>query len=206
MKKHIALLAFGSLLLGLTACKEPTINEGILPLYEPTTLDPDGGTWRTVVLKSAAEVGVAQPESITSAAYQRELNEIKEGVLGLNPEQLEAVNYWAVGGVLRWNQIARQLVAKYNVTSGTDPVTGQVAATDPTAPVINAPAAARLYALLSVAQYDALVVAWRAKYQYGRPALARQDVITRVPVADVPSYPSEDAAVAEVSCRRKPPI
>lgn len=201
MRTYIFLTVFGSLSLWLTACKEPTIDEGILPLYEPATVDPDGGTWRTIVLKSAAEVIVPQPAAVTSVAYQQELNEIREGVLGLNPEQLEAVNYWAVGGVLRWNQIARQLVAKYNVASGPNSITGQSVPADPTNPIINAPAAARLYALLSVAQYDALVVAWRAKYQYNRPALAQQDVVTRVPVADVPSYPSEDAAVAEASCR-----
>ena len=198
MKKH---LPFLFLLLALAGCKEPVIDEGILPFNEPATVDADGGKWRTVVLKSAADVGVPTPAAITSDAYQRELTEVKNGLLGVNPEQNTAVTYWAGGGVLRWNQIARQLVAKYNVAPEYDNATGQFAPFDALNPSANPPFAARVYALLSVAQYDALVVAWRAKYQYNRPALSHQDVLARVPVADVPSYPSEDAAIAEASCQ-----
>ncbi|MFD2570941.1 phosphatase PAP2 family protein [Spirosoma soli] len=185
----------------LPGCKEQTISEGVLPLREPATADPNGGNWRTIVLKSAAEISVPQPASITSDEYQRELTAVKTGVQGLTPEQLTAVSYWADGGVLRWNQIARQLVAKYNISPDNAQQPGQYQAYDANNPFANPPYAARVYALLSVAQYDALVVAWRAKYQYNRPSLARQDVATQVPVADVPSYPSEDAAIAEASCR-----
>ena len=152
------------------------------------------------MLKSAAEVTIPQPDAITSDAYQRELTEVKNGLLSANPEQNTAVNYWAVGGVIRWNQIARQLVAKYNVAPAYG-ATGQSLPYDATNPSASQPYAARVLALLSVAQYDALVVAWRAKYQYNRTALARQGLITRVPVLDVPSYPSEDAAIAEASCQ-----
>ena len=175
----------------MAACKEPLIDEGILPFTEPATLDPTGGTWRTVVLKSASDISVPQPQPITSDAYKAELTQAKNNALSLTPEQNTAIDFWAIGGVLRWNQIARQLVAKYN----TNP-TGAFDAANPTA---NTPFAARLFALLSVAQYDALVVAWRAKYQYNRPSLEDQGVITRVPIANVPSYPSEDAVIAEAS-------
>ncbi len=185
----------------VSACKEQVIDEGILPITLPATTDADGGTWRTIVLKSAAEVSVPQPASSTSAAYQSEFTKVKSDVEGLAPEQITALSYWAVGGVLRWNQIARQLMAKYNTGPGYDNVTGQVATGDTTNPFANSPNAARLYTLLSVAQYDALVVTWRAKYQYNRPSLIKQGVAARVPVLDVPSYPSEDAAVAEASCQ-----
>lgn len=187
-------------LLWLAGCREQVIDEGIQPFYEPATTDADGGNWRTVILRSAAEVGVPPPAAITSDVYKRELTEVQNGLLSSTPEQNTAVNYWAVGGVLRWNQIARQLLAKYNV----DPVnsaTGQAIPFDVTKPSANQPFAARALAYLSVAQYDALVVAWRAKYQYNRPSLTQQGVFTPVPVLDVPSYPSEDAAVAEASCQ-----
>ncbi len=179
-------------LLCLASCKEDNIIEGILPLRDPGTSDPDGGNWRTIVLKSASEIIVPQPAAVTSSEYQSELAVIKNGVLGLQPEQLTAISYWADGGILRWNQIARQLVSKYNVDPNASDFTGQYT---------NAPYAARVYALLSAAQYDALVVAWRAKYQYNRPSLAQQGVNPQVPVADVPSYPSEDAVIAEASYR-----
>ena len=187
--------------LWLGGCKEPIINEGIQPLTEPATTDADGGNWRTVTLKSGADIAVPQPAAITSDAYKKELADVKNGLLATNPEQNTAVNYWAAGGVHRWNQIARQLVAKYNVAPPYDDATGTFALFDANNPFTSAPNAARLYALLSVAQYDALVVAWRAKYQYNRPSLTNQGVNGLVPVLDVPSYPSEDAAVAEVSVR-----
>ncbi len=186
---------------GLTGCKENTISEGVLPYFEPATTDADGGTWRTVLLSSAGSITVPTPTAITSDAYQTELTSVKNGMLTSTPEQNTAVNYWGQGGVVRWNQIARQLVAKYNTAPVYNDVTGQYLATDPNAPVASLPFATRLYALLSAAQYDALVVAWRAKYQYNRPSLNRQNIITRVPVADVPSYPSEGAAIAEASAQ-----
>ncbi|QJD81290.1 PA-phosphatase [Spirosoma rhododendri] len=186
---------------GLTGCKENTISEGVLPYFEPATNDADGGTWRTVLLSSAATITVSAPTAITSDAYQTELTSVKNGLLTSTPAQNTAVNYWGQGGVVRWNQIARQLVAKYNTAPIFNDATGQYLATDPNAPVASLPFATRLYALLGAAQYDALVVAWRAKYQYNRPSLNRQGLVTRVPVADVPSYPSEGAAIAETSAQ-----
>lgn len=199
MKKINLFIALSGLLLWLVACKEPVIDEGIPPITAPATVDADGGNWRTAVLRSAADISVPQPEAVTSAAYQGELATAKNGVGGVTPEQNVAISYWAIGGVLRWNQIARQLMAKYNAGPGYDNVLGQIATGDTTNSFANSPNAARLYAMLSVAQYDALVVTWRAKYQYNRPSLAKQGVEARVPLLDVPSYPSEDAAVAEAS-------
>ncbi len=186
---------------GLTGCKENTISEGVLPYFEPSTTDPDGGTWRTVLLSSVSTITVPAPTAITSDAYQAELTSVKNGILTSTPDQNTAVNYWGQGGVVRWNQIARQLVAKYNTAPVYNDATGQYLTVDPNAPVASLPFATRLYALLSAAQYDALVVAWRAKYQYNRPSLNRQNIVTRVPVADVPSYPSEGAAIAEASAQ-----
>ncbi|GAB3950705.1 hypothetical protein GCM10028805_29290 [Spirosoma harenae] len=190
-----------ALLMWIVGCKEPTIDEGLQPFIVPTSVDADGGNWRTIVLKSTADVSVPQPMAITSSDYQKELTDVKNGVASATPEQNTAVNYWAYGAVLRWNQIARQLVAKYNIPAGYDYVTGQNTPTESANLFAGSPYAARIYALLSVAQYDAMVVAWRAKYQYNRPSLENQGVISRVPVLNVPSYPSEDAAIAEVSCQ-----
>ena len=200
MKTLLSLIFLSSLLLGVVACKEPTIDEGILPFVPAATVDADGGTWRTIVLQSAGDINVPQPTAITSAEYQQELTTIKNGLLSLNPDQNTAVTYWADGGIRRWNQIARQLVAKYNqFPNYLTPTIGQLSSTDPANPKASPSFAARVYALLSVAQYDALVVAWRAKYQYNRPSLETQGVIARMPILNVPSYPSEDAAIAEAS-------
>ncbi|QKZ11130.1 PA-phosphatase [Spirosoma sp. KUDC1026] len=191
MKNYKQIVFVCALALSLAGCKEPAINEGILPLYEPATVDAGGGNWQTIVLTSGAEVSVPAPLAVTSTSYQNELAELKNTLYSIDPAKSTSVNYWGTGGVVRWNQIARLLVSKYNLAPTYNSPTSQ----------FSDPQAARLFALLSVAQYDALVVAWRAKYQYNRPSILRQDVTPRIPIADVPSYPSEDAAIAEVSCR-----
>lgn len=198
MKKYLSILFLLTL---AAACKESVIDEGVLPFVTPASTDANGGSWRTVVLSSASDVTIPAPAAITSDAYKAELSAVKNGLLSATPEQNTAVNYWAGGGVLRWNQIARLLVAKYNVAPEYNEATGTFAPFDATNPFANPPYAARLYALLSVAQYDALVVAWRAKFQYNRPSLEEQGVLAGVPVLNVPSYPSEDAAIAEASCQ-----
>jgi len=57
---------------------------------------------------------------------------------------------------------------------------------------------ARLMALLHIAMHDAAVATWDAKFAYKRRAPSRvsSDVRTIVPVGDLPSYPSEHAAIA----------
>jgi membrane-associated phospholipid phosphatase len=58
--------------------------------------------------------------------------------------------------------------------------------------------AARIMSLLHVAMHDAIVASWDAKYAYTRrsPAQASARIRALVPLGDVPSYPSEHAAVA----------
>lgn len=201
MKTFFSSILLSIVLVWAAGCKEPTIDEGILPVTVPTSVDADGGTWRTIILKSSADVVVPAPTAASSDAYKKELADLKNNLLASTPEQNTAVNFWAVGAVLRWNQIARQLVAKYNLAPGYDYATGQVTPAEVANPYAGAPYAARVYALLSAAQYDALVVTWRAKYQYNRPSLEQQGVIARIPILEVPSYPSEDAAIAETSCQ-----
>ena len=61
----------------------------------------------------------------------------------------------------------------------------------------NPPYAARAYAYVSAAQYDALVTAYHFKNLYNRPApYTLAGIQALVPKSALPSYPSEDAVVA----------
>ena len=78
--------------------------------------------------------------------------------------------------MLRWNQILRELVARYNLPpaprdNGTYvfPDANNPFA-DPAFPFANPPYAARAYSYVAVAQFEALKVAWSYKYQYNRPS------------------------------------
>ncbi len=178
----------------------------IAPL-SPSQIDINAGDWKTVLLTGPTEFPVAAPAAITTPGYIAELNEIKALQNSITPEQQAKINYWNAGSTLRWNELMRELVAKYNLppyqnADGTYPFPN---ANNPFAyplfPFANPPYAARAYAYVSAAQYDALVAAWYYKRLYNRPAPYKTDVaiVPRVTPTALPSYPSEDAVLAGVA-------
>ena len=193
--------------LGLLSCdKAITQTEELLPLTASST-DATAGTWKMIVMTSATQVAVPAPTAVTSDAYKAELAAIKTAQQTITPAQSERIGYWAGGGVLRWNQIVRGLVARYNLPPAPRDDGTYVFPDannpfgDPAFPFANPPYAARAYSYIAVAQYEALKAAWAYKYQYNRlsPAKADADIRALVPISDLPSYPSEDAVLAGVT-------
>lgn len=176
------------------------------PALQPSNIDLNAGTWKPVLLTGPAEFAVAVPSATNTPDYIAQINEIKSWQAKLTDEEKNMVKYWSAGAVFRWNEIMRQLVAKYNLPpyqnpDGTYPAPS---AANPLAypyfPFANPPYAARAYAYFSAAQYDALVAAWHYKTLYNRVAPYKVDstVKTLIQKSDLPSYPSEDAVVAGV--------
>ncbi len=180
------------------------------PVFEPyaeTNLDANAGNWKTYVLASGGDVAVPAPTETGSAAYLAELADLKSKMAGASEEQKDLARQWGGNGVLQWQAIARELAARYNVppnynADGTYPLPD---ATNPLAyprfPFANPPYASRAFALLAVAQYDALVATWKYKFQYNRLAPYKNDasIQSLIPGNDLPSYPSEDAVIAAAS-------
>ncbi|WP_435353684.1 phosphatase PAP2 family protein [Emticicia sp. SJ17W-69] len=206
--KIFASLFFIAGLAGVIISCDKTVAEPIKEAYTPASLDENAGTWKTYVLASPTDVVVAAPKAATDAAYLKELDSLKNKILpAVSSTNKDAVAYWGAGAVYRWNEIARELAARYNIppasnAEGKYPVpdaTNPLA--DPKFPFANPPYTARALAYLSVAQYDALVSAWNYKYKYNRKAPSKNDasISALLPVTDLPSYPSEDAVVAAAS-------
>ena len=173
----------------------------------PAKTDLNAGTWKTILLTGPAEFAVAAPVATTTPDYVAQINEIKTWQADLTAEEKRIVKYWSAGAVLRWNEIMRELVAKHNLppyqnADGTYPIPS---ASNPLAypqfPFANPPYAARAYAYVSAAQYDALVAAYHYKKLYNRAAPYTVDATINVliPKSDLPSYPSEDAVVIGAS-------
>ncbi|MCY7357734.1 MAG: phosphatase PAP2 family protein [Rudanella sp.] len=189
----------------LVGC-DKTIDEAQRVAYVPASLDDKAGTWKTY-LATPTGVTLAAPLSTTSAEYAAELANLKSVSTSPSREQQEAVVYWGAGAAYRWNEIARELAARYNLApaanaAGVYPVPNAADPTaDPKFPFANPPYTARMLAHLSVAQYDALVAAWTFKYTYKRTAPSKVDATVRaaLPVSALPTYPSEDAVVAAAS-------
>jgi len=173
----------------------------------PTSSDAAAGSWRMIVVSGPGDFPVAAPAAVGSAAYSAELASIKTAQASLTDAQRASIDYWSAGGVMRWNQILRELVARYNLPpaprdNGTFvfPDANNPFA-DPAFPFANPPYAARAYSYVTVAQFEALKVAWSYKHQYNRPSPSRVDsgIRTLMPTTDLPAYPSEDAVLSGVS-------
>jgi hypothetical protein len=178
-----------------------------LPPANPASTDASAGSWRMIVVAGPGQFPVAPPAPTSSDTYQAELDAIKTGQANITVAQRQSIDYWSGGGVLRWNQIMRELVARYNLPpaprddgSYVFPDANNPFA-DPQFPFANPPYAVRAYSYVAVAQFEALKVAWSYKYQYNRPVPHRVDSSIRalMPASELPAYPSEDAVVSGVS-------
>lgn len=206
--KKITLLYVAFALVVLHSCsKDITESNQQFPALQPANTDINGGAWLPILLTGPAEFAVAAPIATTAPDYIAQVNEIKSFQANITKEEKRSVNYWSAGAILRWNEIMRELVALHNLppyqnADGTYPFPS---ANNPLAypqfPFANPPYAARAYAYVAAAQYDALVAAWHYKKLYNRAAPYTVDptVNALIPKSDLPSYPSEDAAVIGVT-------
>ena len=177
------------------------------PQLNPTNSDAMAGNWRPILLSAPNEFSLDAPLSTTSSAFLREINEIKSYQATITKEQERIINYWSVGGVLRWNEIMRTLVAKHNRppyqnADGSYPIPSSANPfANPQFPFSNPPFAARAYAYVSAAQYDALVATWYYKNLYNRaaPFTVDESIKVLIPKSTLPSYPSEDGVLSGVT-------
>jgi hypothetical protein len=210
MKK---ILLFGSLctltaVLVFTGCSKDIVGRtDNTAALAPANNDLNAGEWKPVLLAAPDEFPLAAPGATNTPDYIAQINEIKSWQANITAEERAIVKYWSAGAVLRWNEILRELVAKHNLPpyqneDGTYPLPS---ANNPLAypqfPFANPPYAARAYAYVTAAQYDALVAAWHYKKLYNRAAPYKVDssINALVPKSDLPAYPSEDAVIVGTS-------
>jgi PAP2 superfamily len=187
-------------------CQNAADSTETLPPRTPAASDANAGHWKMLVLSGPSQVAPAPPAPVASEGYRAELETIKAAQRNLTQEQRDTIAYWSGGAVLRWNQILRELVARFNLppaprSDGTYvfPDAANPFA-DPQFPFSNPPYAARAYGYVSVAQFEALKAAWAYMYQFNRPSPARADSgVQALASADLPAYPSADAVLSGVS-------
>src|ERR1700761_4472992 len=203
--RYTTIITMVMISLSYSSCKKDIIDRTTqYQSLSPTNEDLNADTWKPVLITDPTVFTVAAPDATTSPAYIADLNEIKGYQRSLTDDQRAIIKYWSAGAVLRWNEILRDLVAKHNVPpyqnpDGTYPAPSS---TNPFAypqfPFSNPPYAARAYAYVSAAQYDALIAAYHFKKLYNRVAPYTFDatIQAQIPKSALPSYPSEDAVVA----------
>lgn len=178
-----------------------------LPALNPVSEDLNAGSWKPILLSRPDSFAVLAPPLTNSPAYLADLNEIKGYQQNLSGDDMSNIHYWGAGGVLRWNETIRELVAKHNLPpyqneDGTYPIPSSVNPFNyPQFPFSNPPFAARAYAYLSAAQYDALVACWYYKKLYNQPHPYSVDSSVNAISGKtaLPSYPSEAGVLAGVT-------
>lgn len=175
--------------------------------YTFSSTDEDGGTWNPILIDNGDEIIIPAPSDITSAEYLQELSELKQEVSQMTNAEKQAIKYWSDNSTIRWNEIALELIAKYNLIPGPN-ADGTYTLPNPSNPsgppafpFAHPPYAVRALAYLSVAQFDGLIAAWHYKYTFNRPAPFKQDsdINYAYPDNNIPSYPSDGAVLASVS-------
>jgi len=163
-----ALLAAPAALWAGLACRRPSPRPGGSPPPR----------WRPILVATDG-LEVPAPPAPGSPDERQDLADLVARQESRTAAEVAATRTWSQGACVRWNEIARELVARHRVD------------------VVRA---SRYYALLGVAQYDAVVAAWRQKLRHQHPAPQRLSSQLRpLEPGDDLSYPCQHATVAAAS-------
>jgi len=138
---------------------------------------PMAGTWKTWVLESGSQFRPGPPPAPDSDQEQAELEQVRN--FSPNWGSSFAIFKWSPASVTLWSQQLQPKILEYRLDA-------------------NPPRAARAYALVAVAAYDAMVACFDAKYTYWAPRPYNLDplLVTVLPHYPHPSYPSAHSCVA----------
>ncbi|MCE7057911.1 phosphatase PAP2 family protein [Algoriphagus sp. AGSA1] len=207
MKILRLLLVVPVALFTVTGCNMDLTTELEFESYEFSGIDQDAGTWKPILIASGSDISIDEPTAENSQEFLAEVAGVKSRIASSSSDEKKNVDHWTNNAVIRWNEVALGLIAKYNLIPGPNEDDSYTLpnpanpAGPPAFPFAHPPYASRALAYLSVAQYDGLISAWHYKFLYQRPAPYKVDA--EIPHAyvsnNLPSYPSEGAVLATVS-------
>lgn len=175
--------------------------------YAFQSIDEQAGIWKPILLTSNEQVLIDAPLDINSAEYKAELDALSVIQKNKSEEDNNKINYWSNNPAIRWNEITREFIAKYNLIPAPN-ADGTYPAPDaanpgkyPLFPYAHPPYASRALAYLSAAWMDGLISCWHYKYKFNRPAIHKTNtsIDQAYPKSELPSYPSDAAVVNAIS-------
>jgi membrane-associated phospholipid phosphatase len=143
--------------------------------------DANAGSWQTWVMSSGSAYRPLPPPMPGSAAFTRDLSELRTLSVSRTAAQADLARYWATDAP---SVIWEKYMLRETAQRGLAPVR-----------------AARARALSSVAMYDAFVACWDAKFYYWlqRPVSADSSLRTVFPTPPFPSYPSGHSTISSAA-------
>lgn len=155
------------------------------PFRNDLPLEPLAGTWRPWLMASGSEFRPGPPPAFESTAWQAEADEVVRVNEELTDAQVRIARFWADGPGTdtppgHWMRIAIQLSNRDG---------------------LSAADAARVFAHLGMAQADAFIAAWDAKYIYwsGRPTGLIKGFASTIITPNFPAYISGHATLSGAS-------
>ena len=138
---------------------------------------PLAGTWRPWLLSSGSQFRPAAPPPFDSPQMAGQLAMVKN--LAHTTDVSRVAWIWQASFITPWLDTVNQKIFEYRFDT-------------------NAPRAARIYALATVAQHDATIACWDAKYAYleMRPIMFDSTIATLFATPQHPSFPSGHACAS----------
>lgn len=196
-----------TLILICISCNKDLPTKEPIQAYAFQSIDENGGQWKPMVLTNAGQIIIDPPTSSNSPEYKAELSALITAQKNKSESDIDKINYWGNNPSLRWNEITRELCAKYNLIPAPNP-DGTYPLPDasnpskyPLFPYAHPPYASRAFAYLSTAWFDGLISCWHYKYKFNRQALHKTDpqIEQLLPTSELPSYPSDAAVINAIS-------
>lgn len=134
------------------------------------------GSFTPIVIRSGDQFRLPPPPD-----FEKDMNELRNFKQTSNSKSLAF--YWASHGPEVWNDLVSQKMFEYHIPD-------------------DAPAAARIYAVLNVAYHDAVIAIFDTKYTYWgiRPNQYDTTYKPLISTPPFPGYPSGHAAGAATNC------
>jgi membrane-associated phospholipid phosphatase len=155
------------------------------PFRNDQPTEPLAGTWKPWLMATGSDLRPGPPPAYKSAEWQAEADEIIRVAWQLTDEQVRIARFWADGAGTdtppgHWMRIAIALAARDHL------------------PLQDA---ARLFAHLAMAQADAFISCWDAKYFYwsGRPTGLIPGFASTIITPNFPSYTSGHSTLSGAS-------
>jgi membrane-associated phospholipid phosphatase len=152
------------------------------PRFIEDPLEVLAGRWKPWVLPSSDALRPSPPPMWGSPEFQAQLDAVREATARRTQQQADAAYYWAgndgtVTPAGIWLEIARELIQR---------------------DALDAPRAAHVLAVASVAMADAFIACWDTKYAYWsiRPISADLSLDILFPTPPFPSYTSGHATIS----------